>query len=215
MRNKLIILGVLVVIVGIVVVRAMTFDDWLESGSRAYFVPVIVTPSIQPVNGQVVLYKMTNVSYGPVNARLAIYNDRDGLPAKYKDFMAIRGGQTVSYVYEPRTTQFTFGETTVEAPEAVRAQFVPVPGDDPGAMRSVVANVQLVRIQAATGKGTATLESPIVVPVEHCTFEPRGFIPVHTGAKYPWNCAPQMFPYDSKWLKPGMGPVGPGRRVKN
>ncbi len=209
MRKGLIVLAALVAIIAIVVVvRVLTFDEMVEAGAQPYFVPVIVTPSVQLAAGQMLLYKITNLMPQPVNVRLAIYNDREGVPGTYEDFMAIRGGHTVSHVYEPPKHILTLGSTKVEVPEAVRAEFVPVPGDDPGAIRRVVANVQLIRIQPATANGTPALEPPIGVPLERCTFEPRGFTPVHTGHRYMWNCAPQMYPYDMKWLKPGMVPAG-------
>lgn len=203
MRRILTVLLVLVLIVGVVyVVRARGLNERAEGDARPLFVPVIVTPSVQPVNGQVLLYKATNVSESPVNVRLMIFNDREGVPGTYKDFTKIPAGNTVSYVYEPPKGQLTLGATTVEAPEAVRAVFAPLPADDPGAIRRVVANVQIMRIQPAGPNGSPSLDSPIVVPLEHCNFEPRGFVP-YTGGRWYWNCAPQMYPLDERWRTAG------------
>jgi hypothetical protein len=209
MRKILLGLIVLValVLVVVMVARPISSAETVEANSRPFFVPVILTPSIQPVNGQVLLYKVTNVATGPVNVRLSLYKDNEAVPGTYKDFMHIVGGHTVTYVYEPAKTQLNLGATTVEAPESVRSELTPVPGDNPNAVRSIVANVQLMR--AVNG----ALEPPIVVPTQRCNFEPRGFVPVVTGATYFWNCAPEMFPYDMYWLKPGLGTARTAPRV--
>ena len=125
--------------------------------------------------------------------RLMLFNDADAVPALLQDFPIIPRGITVSYVYDPPKGKLTLGETTVAAPGAVRATFAPMPGDDPGAMRRFVANVQIMRLQ--TSGGTPTLDPPIPVTLEHCNFEPRGFVP-YTGARWYWNCAPEMYPVD-------------------
>jgi hypothetical protein len=90
----------------------------------------------------------------------------------------------------------------VDAPESVRAIFAPLPGDEPGAIRRVVANVQIMRIQQGAGGAAPVLEAPIIVPLEHCNFEPRGFVP-YTGGRWYWNCAPDMFPLEERWREPG------------
>ena len=64
-----------------------------------------------------------------------------------QDFPGIAPGTTVSYLYDPPKGTLALNETTVEVPEAVRAVFAPLPGDDPGAIRRVVANVQIMRLQ--------------------------------------------------------------------
>ena len=180
---------------------ARGFNDRAEAAALPLFVPVIVTPSVQVVNGEVLLYKATNVSENPDNFRLMLFNDREGVPAVYKDFTRVRAGNTVTYVYEPPRSELTLGAMTVEAPEAVRAVFAPLPGDDPGAIRRIVANVQIMRVQKAAD-GSPSLEPPIVVPLERCTFEPRGFVP-YTGGRWYWNCAPQMFPIAEQWRQAG------------
>lgn len=203
MRTILTVLVVVVLLVaGVYVVRARGANDRAEADAVPLFVPVVVTPSVQPVNGQVLLYKATNVSENPVNIRLMIFNDSQGVPGTYKDFMKIPAGNTISYVYEPPKTQLTLGTTTVEAPEAVRAVFAPLPADDPGAIRRIVANVQIMRVQSAGPGGTPQLDIPIVVPLQHCNFEPRGFVP-YTGGRWYWNCAPEMNPIPEQWRQAG------------
>jgi hypothetical protein len=200
-KGVLLALLILIVIVGAYAVWARGFNERAEAAAIPLFVPVIVTPSIQLTNGQMILYKATNLSENPDSFRLMLYNDREGVPGFYKDFNRIRAGNTVSYVYEPPESKVTLGTTTVEAPEAVRAVFAPVPGDDPGAVRRIVANVQIMRVQK-TANGPASLDPPIVVPVEHCNFEPRGFVP-YTGGRWYWNCAPEMFPIAESWRQAG------------
>jgi hypothetical protein len=207
MKKPLLVLLVLIVLGGLVyAVRARGAVARAEADAEPLFVPVIVTPSIQLAHGQVLLYKATNMSEGTANFRLMLFNDREGVPGIYKDFTRIPAGNTVSYVYEPPTRQLTLGEATVEAPEAVRATFAPIPAGDPGAIRRIVANVQIMRIQAGPN-GSSTLEPPIVVPLEHCNFEPRGFVP-YTGGRWYWNCAPQMYPIDEQWRKGGQANSG-------
>lgn len=202
MKKTLIVLVVLVVVYGIVsAVRGRDFAERTEADARPLFVPAIMTPSIQPSAGQVVLFKATNVTENPINFRLMLYKDTESVPGFYKDFMKVPAGQTVSYVYEPKMAPLTLGSQTVEAPEAVRGVFGPVPAEAPGAMRNVVATVQLMRVET-DAKGAASLAPPIVVPLSHCNFEPRGFVP-YTGGRWYWNCAPDMYPLDEMWRTPG------------
>jgi hypothetical protein len=201
-------LVMLVIIVAGIVVVPSAFDNWVEKNSRPYFVPLIVTGSLQLLNGQVVLYKMTNVSTAPVHVRLNLFNEGESIPGTFKDFKGIRSMATVSYLYEPPKTKITLGEVTVEAPQPIRAQIVPMPGADTGTIRNVVATVQILRLQKASD-GTLSLDQSIVVPVEHCNFEPRGYVPISTGHKRTFNCAPMMYPYDMKWLGAGRGDTGP------
>lgn len=201
MVKRIVIALVVLVVVGGVVgaVRARGANDRAEADARPLFVPVVVTPSIQPVTGQVVLFKATNVSENPVSFRLMLFNDREAVPESYKDFKNVPAGGSVTYVHEPKPTQLTLGSTTVTAPEPVRATFAPVPGGEtPNAIRRIIANVQLMRIQPPTGDAAATLEASTIVPLSHCNFEPRGFVP-YTGGRWYWNCAPQMEPIDEKW----------------
>ena len=202
MKKTLIVLVVLVVIYGIVsAVRARDFAERTEGDARPLFVPVIMTPSVQPVNGQVVLFKATNVTEAPINFRLMIYKDDESVPGLVKDFLKVPAAQTVSFVYEPAMAKLALGATTVDAPVAIRGVFAPVPGQLPGAIRNVVANVQLMRAQT-DAKGAVALDPPIVVPLSHCNFEPRGFVP-YTGGRWYWNCAPDMYVLDEKWREPG------------
>ena len=55
--------------------------------------------------------------------------------------------------------------------------------------------------RAANG-APGTLDTPIMVPLEHCNFEPRGFVP-YTGGRWYWNCAPDIYQMDEKWRMPG------------
>lgn len=207
LKRTLIVLVVLVVILGLAyVVRARGAQERAEADAEPLFVPVIVTPSIQLASGQVLLYKATNVSENVANFRLMLFNDKEGVPGIYKDFTRIPAGTTVNYVYEPPKTQLALGAATVEAPEAVRATFAPIPAGDPGAIRRIVANVQIMRVQTAPN-GSTSLDPPVVVPLEHCTFEPRGFVP-YTGGRWYWNCAPQMYPLDPRWRQGGQSNSG-------
>jgi hypothetical protein len=201
-RKVLLALLVLIVLAGgVYSVRARSFNERAEADAVPLFVPVIVTPSVQLATGQVLLYKVTNLSETPDSFRLMIFNDREGVPGFYKDFNKVRAGNTVSYEYKPPEARLTLGDASIEAPEAVRAVVAPVPGDDPGAVRRLVANVQIMRIQKRAD-GSAFLDPPTVVPLERCNFEPRGFVP-YTGGRWYWNCAPQMFPIAERWRQAG------------
>ncbi len=201
MRKLFITLLVVLVVVGAYVVWARGADERAEADATPLFVPVILTPSVQLVRGQLLLYKATNVSDYPIQFRLMLFNDREDVPGTYKDFLDVKAGNTVSYVYEPPIGRLTLGTTTIDAPEAVRASFAPMPGDDPGMLRRIVASAQIMRIQ--TGENAATIvDPPILVPMTHCNFEPRGFVP-YTGGRWYWNCAPQMFPVAKQWRRAG------------
>ncbi len=203
MKKTLIVLVVLAVAYGIFsTVRANGAADRAEADARPLFVPIVVTGSVQPVNGQVVLYKATNMHENPMSFRLSIYSDTESVPGVHKDFVKVPGGHTVSYVHEPPTAQLTLGAATVDAPASVRATFGPLPGDDPGAVRKLVVNVQLMRVQQGANGAPASLDAPIIVPLEHCNFEPRGFVP-YTGGRWYWNCAPDIYQMDETWRMPG------------
>jgi hypothetical protein len=135
--------------------------------------------------------------------RLMLFSDRGGRPTTYTDFMKIAPGSTVTHVHESPTERLTLGSVTVAAAEPVRAVLAPVPGDPPGAIRRIVAGAQITRTQSAGADGSHVLGDPIVVPLERCNFEPRGFVP-HTGMQWHWNCAPDMFPLDNAWRTPGL-----------
>src|SRR5258708_4675735 len=135
-KRTLALLVVLVVIIGGIVIVPAAVNEWVEDNSRPYFVPLIVTGSLQLVKGQVLLYKMTNVSTAPVHVGLNPSSDTEAIPGTYKDFRSIRSMHTVSYVYEPPKTKISLGATTVEAPEPVRAQITPMPGADTGTIRN-------------------------------------------------------------------------------
>ena len=200
-------LVVVVVLAGVIyAVRVRGADERDEEAARALFVPVIVTPSVQPGNGQVLLFKATNVSEGQANVRIMFFKDNESVPGSYKEFTKIPPNQTVSYVYEPPMGTLRLGDTTVEAPEAVHAVFAPLVGGDVNAIRKIVANVQIMRIQRGAD-GAPTLDSPVVVPLQRCMFEPRGFVP-YTGGRWYWNCAPQMTPLEPRWRQGGQANAG-------
>jgi hypothetical protein len=164
-------------------------DDPTEGEPYALTVPVIVTPSLQLASGQVLLYKATNVANNTTSFRLMLYGDDSPVPFLYKDYK-VGAGKTVSYVYRPPNVTVQIDEKSVEAPQAIRATFAPIPAtDDPGVVRRLVANVQIMRVQ--DGAGSATFETPIVVPLSHCNYEPRSRVP---GRNWYWNCAPDMYP---------------------
>ena len=165
-------------------------DDPTQGEPFPLSVPVILTPSLQLASGQVLLYKATNVSERATSFRLMLYSDDSPVPFLYKDYK-VAAGRTVSYVYRPPTTKVQVDETSVEAPQAIRATFAPIPATgDPGVVRQLVANVQIMRVQNGA-QGAPAFETPIVVPLSHCNYEPRSIVP---GRNWYWNCAPDMYP---------------------
>ena len=187
-------LFVLGVIVGVILV----FRSWGASAEadleRLWSVPIIVSPSVQPVNGQVLLFKATNISTTPVGIRLHLYNDRERFPVAYQEFPAVAAGMTVTYLYNSPPGKLAMNETTLVVPDAVRAVIGPMPGGEPGAIRRVVANLQLMRLQSTPANASPpSLDAPIIVPLERCIFEPRGYLPHYTDGRLFWNCAPAMF----------------------
>jgi hypothetical protein len=198
---KRILIAVVVVLVVFVIGREVLRARGASAradAARELYVPVIVSPSVQPVNGQAVLVKATNITEYPVDFRLMLFNDREGLPTEVKDFPKVPAGTTVTYLYNPPMGTLAMNDTTVEVPEAVRAVFAPLPAGDQNVIRRIVANVQLMRLSApAAGASAPSLDSPIVVPLERCRFEPRGFVP-YTGGKWMWNCAPELSPYQEE-----------------
>lgn len=194
-RRTLIVLGVIVCVV-------LVFRSWRASAEadaeRSLSVPIIVSPSVQAVNGQALLFKITNISVEPVGMRLTLYNDRERFPVDIKEFPVIDPGITVTYLYNsPRRGTLAMNGTTLEIPDAVRAVVAPMPGGDPGAIRRVVANLQLMRLQSTPANASSpSLDAPIIVPLERCLFEPRGYVPSYTDGRLIWNCAPAMHDID-------------------
>ena len=193
-------LHIVVVLVALIVVCGFGYayyqsgahgtDDLTEGEPFPLTVPVIVTPSLQLATGQVLLFKATDVSEQATSFRLMLYSDDSPVPFLYKDYK-VGAGRTVSYVYRPPTTTVQGDDRSVEAPQAVRATFAPIPATgDPGVVRRIVANVQIMRIQDGPN-GSATFDNPIVVPLSHCNYEPRSIVP---GRNWYWNCAPDMYP---------------------
>jgi hypothetical protein len=188
----------ILVVLAVVIAGSYAYGAWRdrvrEETERSFYVPVIVSPSVQAVTGQSFLFKITNISEFPVGVRLTLFKDRDGLPLDLKDFEKITPRTTVTYQYDPPAAaeQLALHETTFEVPEAVRAVFAPLSGGDQNTIRGVVAGMQLIRRQATAADAPPSLEPPIIVPLGHCRFEPRGMVP-YTGAQWIWNCAPDMF----------------------
>lgn len=192
---------VLVALFGIVqAMRARGAGERAEANAQPLFVPVVMTPSIQMAGGQVMLVKATNLSEDtPVNFRVMYFNDQGAVPETYEDFMQVRPGVTVARMHTPKAARLTVDAVTVSAPEPVRVMVAPIPGDQtPNAMRRVLVNVQLLHVKAAAAGSEATLEPPTIVPLSHCRFEPRGFVP-YTGGRWYWNCALGMDPVDEMW----------------
>ncbi len=199
----------LIAMVAVAVIAAAAYVMWArgaharaEAVDSALFVPILLTPSVQVGEGQVVLYKATNVSDAPRGVRLMLYNEQDKLPSVTRDFPKIGAGMTISHIHEPPRGQVMLGEVAAEGPLPVRAVFAPMPGDNPGTVRNFVAAAQIVRLRK-DGVNTQVVDAPVVVPVEHCTYEPRGFLS-HTGGRWYWNCAPQMLPINPRWLYDGI-----------
>jgi len=193
-RSLLVSIVVIVVAGYFIAVRGAGTDDPSQGDAFALSVPVIVTPSVQLAAGQVLLFKATNVAESGNNFRLMIYNDDSGIPVEYKDFLKVAPGKTVSYLYRPPMGTLALdGEVTIEAPQATRATFAPVPATaDPGVIRRVVANVQVLSVHSGAD-GKQTLDASTVIPLSHCNFEPRSHIPFLGGNWY-WNCAPDLYP---------------------
>ncbi len=134
------------------------------------------------------LFKLTNLGDEAVALRIMLFNDREGMPAVIKDFSDLAGKTTATYVYTPPAGKLLLNDTTFDVPEAVRAIIGPVPAGDPKVMRKVVVNVQLMRAQSA---GSLTLETPVIVPMSGCRFEPRGLVS-YRKPTMSWNCTPAM-----------------------
>ncbi|MBM3778883.1 MAG: hypothetical protein FJW23_11735 [Acidimicrobiia bacterium] len=166
-------------------------EDPVYADTHPLSVPLIVTPSVQVGNGEAILYKVSNVSTGSASFRMMFYTDDDHIPAFHRDYERVRGGHTVTFVYEPPMAPIEIGGTTVEVPQAIRATVAPIPLVDHNVGRKVVANVQIVRVHQGADGAPPTLETREIVPLSHCNYEPR--TPVPTGLWY-WNCAPGIYP---------------------
>ncbi|MBM3779108.1 MAG: hypothetical protein FJW23_12900 [Acidimicrobiia bacterium] len=165
-------------------------EDPTKGEPFALTVPVIVTPSLQLANGQVLLVRATNLSGGSTSFRMMFFGDDSAVPIYYEDY-EVAAGRTVSHVYRPPTVTVQVEDQLVEAPQAVRATFAPIPAtDDPGTVRGVVANVQIMRVVDGPD-GAPVFEAPIVVPLSRCNYEPRSKMP---GGNWYWNCATDMYP---------------------
>lgn len=177
-----------------IAVNGAGVTDETEGEPFGLSAPLIVMPSVQLAAGQMLLFKATNVAETVNNFRLMIYNDKSGIPVTYKDFLRVGPGRTVSYLYRPPAGQLELeGDATMEAPEATRATFAPVPATaDPGVIRRVVANVHVISVQNGAN-GARTLDTSTMIPLSHCNFEPRSRIPFLGGNWY-WNCAPALYP---------------------
>ena len=198
-------LFVLAVIVGAVLV----FRWWRASAYvarvRAFSVPIIVSPSVQPGNGESLLFKVSNISTTPVGVRLTLFNDRERFPVDIKEFGTLDAGMTVTYLYNSPPGKLTINGTTLEVPDAVRAVVGPMPAGEPGAMRRVVANMQIVRLQSKAANGSSpSLDAPIIVPLERCMFTARGYLePVFSEGRLFWDCGSDVRP---EMLEAGTSP---------
>ena len=155
-------------------------------------VPILMSPSVQPGNGQSLLFKVTNVSGQPVGVTLTLFNDTDGKPLETFDFPKIAARVTMTRLYTPPQGTLVLNDSTFDAPVAVRALVGPLQGGEPGAIRNVVASLQMIRLTPAAAKAAPQpLDPPMLVPLERCLFKPRGMYP-YTGAIYLWDCSPGM-----------------------
>ena len=153
-------------------------------------VPILMSPAVQPGNGQSLLFKVTNVSGQPVGVTLTLFNDTDGKPFETFDFPKIPARVTMTRLYTPPSGTLVLNDSTFDAPVAVRALVGPLQGGEPGAIRNVVASLQMIRLTPAAAKAAPQpLDPPMLVPLERCLFKPRGMYP-YTGAIYLWDCSP-------------------------
>lgn len=165
-------------------------DDLTMGEPIPLTVPVIVTPSLQLARGQVLLYKATNLSSASTSFRVMVFGDDSPVPIFYKDY-EVGAGRTVSHIYRPPNVTVDVEGRSVEAPQAIRATFAPIPATgDPGTVRGVVANVQIMRVVDGPD-GVPAFDAPIVVPLSRCNYEPRSVVP---GRNWYWNCATHMYP---------------------
>jgi hypothetical protein len=187
-------------VLGVIVCVVLVFRSWSAGAEvnreRLWSVPIIVSPSVQLVNGQVLLFKATNISTTPVGMRLTLYNERDRGPVVVEEFPRVAPGGTVTYLYNspPGKGKLEINETTIEVPDAMRAVLDPMPGGEPGAIGRVVANLQILRLQTTPANASApSLEAPSIVPLERCLFSPTGYLPHYTDGLFYYNCAPELF----------------------
>jgi hypothetical protein len=197
MKNPRAALSLRVVFVVVAVVcLLLVFRSWRASAQdrmdNSLNVPILVSPSIQPGQGQSVLFKATNISGTPVGVKFTLFSDADGAEVESTDFAAIPPRVTVTHLYTPPPGKLVLGGTTFDAPAAVRALVGPLSGGEPAAIRRVVAGLQMVSLKpAAATAALPPLDPPTVVPLERCLFKPRGMFP-YTGARYIWDCSPTM-----------------------
>jgi hypothetical protein len=184
-------------VLGVIVCAVLVFRAWRASVEaeveRELGVPIIVSPSVQPAAGQVLLFKATNISATPVGIRVTLYNDRERFPVDWKEFPNLGAGMTVTHLYNPPPGRLAINGSTYEVPDAVRAVVHPMPNGEPGAIRRVVANLEIMRLQPAPANASsASLDSPIIVPLERCLFTPRGYLPGYTDGHLFWECGPPV-----------------------
>ena len=194
MKNPRAALSLRVVFVVVAVVcLLLVFRSWRASAQdrmdNSLNVPILVSPSVQPGHGQSVLFKATNISGTPVgvSSRCSATLTARAEAGLRRDSPRV----TVTHLYTP-PGKLVLGGTTFDAPAAVRALVGPLSGGEPAAIRRVVAGLQMVSLKpAAATAALPPLDPPTVVPLERCLFKPRGMFP-YTGARYIWDCSPNM-----------------------
>jgi hypothetical protein len=195
MRRAIRALVVVAIVVGLVVAFRYQRARAQAAIDTSLNVPILMSPAVQPGQDQLLLFKITNISGQPVDVELTLFNDTDGKPLVTTQFPKIAARTTVTHVYRPPAGTVVLEGSTFSAPTSVRAllgpgQAGPVSAGDPGAIRRVVASLQMVNLPTAPAKpAPQPVESPMLVPLERCLFKPRGMYP-YTGATYLWDCSP-------------------------
>lgn len=166
---------------------------------RSQNFPILVSPSLQPAQGQAVVVKITNVSGSRARVRLSLFSDAESqqAPVDMIEFPDLKAKATVTHLYTPPRGALVVNGTSFEAPAGVRVLIQPAQSlDDPEAIRKVVASVHLVTLKGAVPNGPpASVESSSIVPLERCLYKSRGMVPYDPGfrgERYVWDCAPTL-----------------------
>ncbi len=185
-------LAVVAIIYLVSVVRAWRANAQTEL-DRSQTVPILMSPSIQPGNGQGILIKVTNISGNqPAAVRLTFFNEIDLAPIGTKDFPQIKPRTTVTHLHVPQSGTLELNGTTFDAPVPVRTVIQPMGGGDAGTVRRVVATVMMVNLKPATPNAPPPpLDPPVFIPLDRCLFASIGMVPF-TGGSYLYDCAPTL-----------------------
>jgi hypothetical protein len=155
-------------------------------------VSIIVSPSIQPGQGQAILFKATNLSGRPVGIRLNLFGDTTREPLETTDFRAIAPKTTITHLFTPPPGALELNGTKFDAPTAVRALVEPLPGGEPAAVRRVVVSLLMVGLKpAAANAPSPALDPPMIVPLERCLFASRNMAPftaLLAPLRQVWDC---------------------------